>query len=321
MKKLLRNATIAGAALVFSGFALSGFSFTNIQHDLHEISRQPLAQKQATFDADSVKKIRVDIDNVKVTVKTETGIDRVTVDYYETKTDKFSVNNSNGTVSLWRAEPARDNFICFYRCMDSGTAITVTVPTDSIYAYDLTAANAPVTIENDTSLQADTVRIASSNSTVRLENIVADKTIRLQSNNGNIRMNTVSTGGNLTLESNNGTNHLVEVKAAKIDSRADNGNMMLERVTANEVTAVASNGTIRLDRLNTNKAMFTSDNGNVRGSLDGSKEDYRIRLTSDNGSIRVNNTEHNGTYLSDNAAAKQLTVQSSNGTVDITFEQ
>lgn len=319
MKKLSRIALISGLGCVLVAFAWSGFSWQRIQADTQTISKKDYVTKRVDVSAAGIQRIATDLDDVSVELQTHAS-DRITVEYFETKANKFSVVDADGAVRISQQEGESGQFYCLFRCIGTPSTITVTVPAKSAYAYDLSAGNGHVRFKQDALLQTQSLRIVSSNSNVELQDIKANGAVRLQSDNGNIRLSTVEVDGELRLRSSNGRHELADVKATAIDSRSDNGNTEFDRVTTGTLTAHNSNGRITLVELDALRSTFTSDNGGVEGSLAGAKELYDIKARSSNGSLRINGETHDGAYFSDAAnSPRKVTITSSNATVDVTF--
>jgi DUF4097 and DUF4098 domain-containing protein YvlB len=320
MKKVSLIAIATGVAFIFIALIWSGFSWHRIQNDLQHISQKNYTEKQEIFSANTIKRVNVNIDNVQVIIKTQTDNSHVRVAYFTSEDDKFTITNSGDTVSVSRAKAADPHFLCFFRCIGTPGTITVYVPADSIYAYSLTADNAPVSFDNAATLRTQTIHVESSNSSAKLQHIAADGTIDLHSDNGSVQLRYVTATGKLSLTSSNASNELVNVQAPSIDSQADNGSTSLDTVTATDLTAHTSNASITLTRLAAKHSTLTSDNGSVHGSLVGSKDDFAIKIGSSNGSIQLDGTKYDGAYFSGgNNAAQSLSVQSSNSSIKLTF--
>lgn len=324
MKKASRITLIAGMAIALIGFAWSGFSWSSVQNDVRQIGRQGYTEKHKTFDARNIERIKVNIDNVKVVVKLQPSraSTDVTVDYFESDTDSFTLAAADNTLSLTRAQKQHETFMCFFRCASTPAAITVYVPRASVFAYDLQADNAPVHFENTDTIQATTVHVGASNSRVQLQRLTARGDVTINNDNGSIRLRDISSSGRLRLGSSNASNMLSNVRATSITSTTDNGSATLDSIETGELTVSASNASINLDRIAATRSNFTSDNGSVQGSMLGAKDDYSIKMSSDNGSIEVNGARYDGSYFAgtDNAP-KSLAVQSSNASIRMTFER
>jgi hypothetical protein len=322
MKKVSRIAIAIGAVLVLIGFVWSGFSPRHIWNDVDMIGQKHYTPLHASFDAAPVQSIDTDLGNIQIRVAADAGSAHVTVDYFKTQTEQFKVTDTGGAVSVTRAGSEPSQFMCLFRCIGTPHTITIHVPAASAYAYRLTADNASVNFTNSATLQAQSIRVESSNSTVQVANIAAHGAVTLRSSNGNIRLRGLTTDGILTLDSSNGTNQLTNVTAPAIHATALNGGDTLAAVTTKNLNVRASNATVSLSQLHADHTTITSDNGGVKGSLAGPKDNYSIKVQSSNGSIHLNGASYDGSYFSGNdSAPKSLSVSASNGGVDLTFDK
>ncbi len=322
MKKVSLFAIATGIVLIIIALVWSGFSWHRIHDDVQRIGREDYTNKQATFESSSIQNIKVNVDDVSVTIKTRADANHVTVTYSQSKTDKFKVTGSNGTVSVSRADTAahsRDG-LCIFRCVGNPDPITIYVPAQSVYGYDLTANDAPVAFNTTDILQTRTVHVVSSDSSVQLQNLSTDGPLSLTSSNGSIRLQSVKASGTIGLISSDASNVLLHVQAPSITSRTDNGSATLDSVTTQNLTVNTSDASIVLNRLVATHISLTSDNGGISGTIAGSKDDYDSKISSDNGGIWVDGVAYNGAYFSNGGKpAKSLIVKASDASVTITF--
>lgn len=322
MKKISRIAITAGIALVFVGLICTGFNLRRIRDDIDMIGQKHYTPLQAKFDAAPVHEISTELGDVDVQIASDPDSTQVTVDYYKTPSDRFKVTSSNGIVSITRARARPSQFMCLFRCIGRPNTITIHVPTDSNYAYYLTAEDAPVSFTNSNTLHAQTIHVTSSNSSVRVHKIIAAGALQLRSSNGRIELQDITAGGTVTLNSSNGTNELVRLTAPTIHTTADNGGDTLQTVATHNLNVHASNATVRLDDLQADHTTITSDNGNVEGSLAGAKNQYSIKAWSANGTLQFDGASYPTPYTYGNdTAPKSLSVSASNGRIDLTFDK
>jgi len=322
MKKVSRFAIAIGAVLILIGLVWSGFSWHRISGDIQHIGQKDYTAQQATFDSASIRNIKVNISDVGVTIKPQTGSGQVRVDYFKTKENLFKVTGSDGTVSVSRSDssPIDQQLFCFFRCLSSPSAITIYVPADSSYGYDLTADNAPVVFNAGSKLHTKSVRIVSSDSRVALQNLTIDGTADLSSDNGSIWLQDIMASDKLSLRSSDASTVLTRVQAPDITSKTDNGSTRLDHVTATDLTANTSDASILLIRLTASHVTLTSDNGGISGSIIGSKDDFDSRISSDNGSIHIDGVATGSAYFSGKGKhPKSLTARASDASVNIQF--
>lgn len=320
MKKLSLIALGIGGACIVSGLAMSSFNVSRIKHDLQAISHKSYTTKSASFAAQPVRTIKTDLSNVSVTIKENTTSDKVSVDYFESKKDKFAVTDTNGTVLVSRLDTKNmSDAICLFRCIDTPGKIVINVPVHSSFAYDITANNTTVRFKNSTILHATSVRVQSSNGSVQLKRLTTTGNIEIQSDNGSSTLRDVTAAGNINLHSSNGGDQLDNVTAETITARGNNAKVALQHVATNNLTAQTSNGSITFEHLKADHITAISDNSIIRGSIAGSRVDYKARVTANNGNVTIDNHKYDSIYFLDGTQQKSLSATSSNGSISINF--
>lgn len=122
------------------------------------------------------------------------------------------------------------------------------------------------------------------------------------------------TAGSVDAATTNGNIQLKDFNASgKAAVRTTNGQITLTNLTAQSVTAANTNGRIQLDAVNSNGAVTLSTvNGSISGTLRGSADDYAVNAGTVNGSNNLVNSTSGG---------KALSAHTTNGSIDIQFEQ
>jgi DUF4097 and DUF4098 domain-containing protein YvlB len=206
--------------------------------------------------------------------------------------------------------------------MGSPIAVTIYVPTNSSYSYNLTSDNGPVLFKNSGTLKTGAIQVKSSNSIVQLQHLSVGGAVSLTSDNGGIEMESVTSSAKINLGSSNARNVLTHVSAPSIVSKTNNGGAMFRLVTVKDISVNTSNATITLDHLVADHIAMTSDNGGITGTIIGSKDDYASKVTVDNGDIRVNGTKYGDLYLTDTSKnGRTLTAKASNASATLNFVQ
>ncbi len=322
MKKISIVGIIIGVVVLIAGLAWSGFSWHRIQDDIQTLNSKDYVAKKSTFDSSSVQTIKVNISNTGVFVRTQADVDHVTVDYSETKYDKFVVGNEDGVVSVMHTESKSvNNIFCLLRCVNMSDPVTIYVPADSAYKYDITAGNAPVTF-NDTNvsiLRVRNIHVSSSNSGVKLQNMMIDGTVKIDSSNGSIRLQDVIATDVIDLGSSNSSTVLIGVKAPTIVSETSNGSATLDSITAKDLRVNTSNASITLKRLMAERSNLTSDNGSISGSIVGARDSYMLDISSENGGIEIDGDKYEKSFVSGANLNKSLTARASNSAIKINF--
>lgn len=320
MKKISLIVLGIGGALIVCGLAMSGFNLSRVKHDMQAISHKGYITKATSFDAQPVQTIKTDLGNVSVTIKENSASDKISVNYFESKKDKFAVTSTNGTVLVSRLDTERSSdFMCLFRCIDAPGKIVISVPADSTYAYDLTANNASVRFENTMTLHATSVRVQSSNGRIQMKQLATTGAIELQSNNGSTLLQNIKANDQINVRSSNGTNEFDSVQATTITTHSNNGKATLTDIAAKNLAVQTSNGSITFNQVAADHIKATSNNGSVQGDIIGSKDAYNAQVISNNGSVKIDGREYNSSYIMDSARQKSLSITSSNGSIHINF--
>jgi len=134
----------------------------------------------------------------------------------------------------------------------------------------------------------------------------------VRTTNGHIEATNL-TAEKISLSTSNGS---IQVKGAAcrlLESYNSNGSLHFENVLASEsFTVTDSNGSIRLEKLDCPEIHIKTSNGSVKGTIAGKESDYNIDFDTSNGS---------GSRTADNGAEKNITVYSSNGSIDLEFAE
>ncbi|HSW98405.1 MAG TPA: DUF4097 family beta strand repeat-containing protein [Candidatus Saccharimonadales bacterium] len=320
MKKSSLYGIAVGLTLFVAGLAWTGFNGRRIQHDFQQIGHRGYASQQATLGAAAVTRIHVDASDVPVIVKTQPDSSTVRVAYFSSKNDKFAVTSANGIISVARATPVKSHFMCLFACIHTPYSIIIYVPAGSDYAYAVTANNEAVTFQNSGTLHTGNVSISASHGTVKLQQLVTNGDITVDGGDGSIALQQVQATGTLKLTSPYADTSLTNVQAKTITDQSDNGSASLDTVTADTLSVNANDGTITLKRLAARNGTLTSNYGSITGSVQGSKNDYALKASSPNGSVKIDGVPHDTSYSSGNNAKKTLTVQAPNGEISLNFE-
>lgn len=108
---------------------------------------------------------------------------------------------------------------------------------------------------------------------------------------------------------------------ANFDIECDSGNVTVENMVGNNIEVSCENGNIEAKTINFNIVSLDSSNGNIDAELSGKFEDYRYELENENGATNVGDisTSHSIETEGNHGANKKLSLESSNGNIDVRF--
>ena len=151
--------------------------------------------------------------------------------------------------------------------------------------------------------------LRTNNGVIHVENITANS-VHAESDNGVVKFSEVTVSGLLYAQTDNGAMKLDRVNAGEIKIDSDNGAVKLINVVAVRVEAETNNGAINLERLSADDISMKADNGAISGTILGTKEEFRIAVSTGNGTCNLKDKEN---------GEKSLRVRAGNGSIRIFF--
>lgn len=213
-----RISCVAGAILLAS-FATIGCG----------TATEPFSKKTWTASAEDVRSIEVDVRDRPIYV-TATDGGEVVMDYSENSKERYSIDDSNGTLHVVMTEDAKEwTDYVGTKPAETDREIRIQVPGDALDTLDVSTTNAAVRISPIE--VRDSVSLASNGGDIVLDDLRAGQAIRLDVKNGNIvgtlagsmRDYTISTtqkkGGSTLPESNAAGNVALDITANNGDIR------------------------------------------------------------------------------------------------------
>ena len=156
----------------------------------------------------------------------------------------------------------------------------------------------------------------------------------LRTSNARMDVKGVNLWGQALLGTSNASITLTQVSAKRLELTASNGNITLDgvkaaadvkavtsnaKIRANGVTAPqaltlkSSNASIHVEAVNSRDISLVTSNGAVKGTMPGSLREYSVQSATSNGK--------NSLPARMGGGDKQLTVRTSNGSIDLRFEK
>ena len=300
----------AGAALAL-GLLILLMILIIAGFDFGKLSSVP-AKEQKNYTAGSADLKSIIISDTDNSVRIAEGDgDKIEVVYYENSLEYYEINESNGALSI----KARNNkkwydYVGVLNFQVQNTTLLVMVPKDVLEKLDIKTSNGSVTVE--------------SVSPARLLNIYTD--------NGKIAVTNINSQAGIVLTTSNGPLTLENINAAYIKGKTTNGNVKAENIACKtfaglsstnakidadvikcgeSISLTSTNGRIRVGGLSANEINLKTSNASITGSVSGSIKDYIIRSKTTNADNKLQNLD---------LGSKKLTVNTSNGKIDISFE-
>lgn len=329
-KKFLAVVGIAAAVgllIAFIGFAMVGFDLEKLDMD------GEYTQKVYTTSANEATSIKINIDTMKVKVcQREDDSNDIRITYYENNKRKPTINNEDGTVILNDRKEFNNLFVTdgiFSGFKRSRLETIVEIPKNSkALKISVNTSNAAISAENliadNISLNTSNAAISvsgkfenevyceTSNSSIKSKNISANS-ITFNTSNGYCGVENVESNA-LNVNTSNSAISITNINSSVVKLETSNGYIKLGDVTADiSLYAETSNGSISTKGVDSNKIELYTSNGSINSTVVGKEKDFRIDSGTSNGN---NNIAGRG----NNLANKSLSVYTSNGNINIGFD-
>ena len=263
--------------------------------------------------------LTIDFSNAAVTVYVDDSVDALSVIYPQTQTASgkntsvITVNDKDGALGI-KEKPVLIYNLCSWRVKTP--KITVQLPSDRVYALDLSVDNGSITLTGDLyNVEKLTLSTCNGSIDTRGAQISCETQINVEVNNGQIKLGSIS-AQSLNASTDNGE---IVVNDGTVSGVAyletDNGKISVNgKFTASEFIAETDNGEINASGglIDAQKITLDTDVGAIVAKVAGKQSDYTISVDNDHGSTNVS---------SQTGGSKQLSVNVSVGEIKITFEE
>ncbi|MBR3743271.1 MAG: DUF4097 family beta strand repeat protein [Clostridia bacterium] len=277
-------------------------------------------QQTVTCPADSLRAVSLTCGEMPIVVKTAEGSD-VTLIYYTCDSDPYEAEARDGVLTLRRVESNNGGLARFTFSVLGGImrmawnkpspTVELHVPENALLDLEARTSNASIKIKGPralcrTELKTSNGRIAlehvkcktldavNSNARLTLENVETKQSLNGKTSNGRIELDMVASGGDMILTTSNG-----RIEADNCSARG-------------ELRLTTSNGAIKADRLDGQSVTLKTSNSGITGTLPGQQSDWQIESGTSNGRSNLPNHQ---------PGSKPLRVHTSNGSIDVKFEE
>ncbi len=278
------------------------------------------SQKTLSCPADSLRAVSLTCGEMPIVVKACAG-DDVTLIYYTCENDPYEAETRDGVLTLRRAEFTGSRAGRFTFSVLGGLirlawnkqcpTVELHVPETALLDVDAHTSNASIKVDGPRALCAVTLKTSNgrialehvkcktlnavnSNARLTLENVEAKQGLTGKTSNGRIELDMVASGGDMILTTSNG-----RIEADVCSARG-------------ELRLTTSNGAIKADRLDGRSVTLKTSNSGITGVLPGQQSDWQIESGTSNGRSNLPNHQ---------PGSKPLRVHTSNGSIDVKFEE
>ncbi|MBE5782238.1 MAG: DUF1700 domain-containing protein [Clostridiales bacterium] len=277
-------------------------------------------EKKAVYPASSLNAIRIRARDCAIRFFPAQD-DQITLIYHTCKEDPYALSCQDGLLSLECQSAHRSWQKGFSFSFQGGfqinwkasgpPPIALHIPVDALLDLDLGTQNSAIRGEGLSALCA--VTLATSNARISLENMSC-KSLQLQSSNARLELINVSAKQFIQGDTSNGRIEASKVSAAEeLTLTTSNGRFQAEEISVKGLlNFTTSNGNIALQCIQAGEIRLRTSNGKIQGALPGKQADWAIESATSNG--KNNLPKHQ-------AGAKPLTVRTSNGNINLLFEE
>jgi DUF4097 and DUF4098 domain-containing protein YvlB len=267
-----------GLAFLLIGLALVLVVSTTTNANIFVLDDENFTLNEEDYSKDDFDSFYFDLDNRSVYIE-ESEDDQIHLKYYTHEKDLVDYEDTENEVNLTITRKWYYNIFSFNVFSDKDYyKVYLSLPADLVIDM-LEVSTSNGRVESDIDNVFSTVRLISSNGRMDIANLSANN-ILVSTSNGDIDLNDV-------------------VVSSSVDLDTSNGDILINNLAANEIDADTSNGRVYLLVL-------------------GEKEDYRVTLSTSNGSEIYDGLKvDSGTINS--SGSKTISLDSSNGDVEVSF--
>lgn len=297
-------------------------------------SERKYVKKFYTVRESEVSSINVytDMMKVKVCVR-EDNSDEIRITYFENNKHKPSITNENGTVTLndkmeFSAGNIFSFLIGFSGIKRSRLETVIEIPKNNTLKISVETNNAKITANNLTAnnlfLKTSNASIdvsgnfvsevycKTSNSKINSENLAADNITFITSNGMCNAENII--GKSLSISTSNSSINIKNINSDSVSLKTSNSSINLgDTIAKASFYAKTSNGSINTKGIVSDKIEFVSCNGGISSNIVGRDKDFAIQS-------KTSNSNNNLLGRGNSSASKALSVYTSNGKIDISFD-
>lgn len=254
-----------------TGLVLAGIGTCFLLAGCQSLGGSSYEEKHYENNAD-IQTLEISDDNMKINVVGVSNDQPLTIDYYENKSQTYTISESNNKVSMKKKSRSFGwNIFSLFNWNFEDIEVTVEVPEDQLKNLTVKTENGKIVVEN---LTIDEGKLKTTNGKLMVEDVQAKNSLKLETTNGKIE--------------------LANVQAEDVKIDTTNAKISFdELMIGNSLQAKTTNGKIS-GTIDGSQRDFdidsetTNGDNNLKNAGSGSKE---LKLKTTNGSIRVDFSE------------------------------
>ncbi|MGN1466878.1 MAG: DUF4097 family beta strand repeat-containing protein [Ruminococcus sp.] len=304
MKKFLIIGCIVlsvGLIVFVCGFALSGW-------DIFAMETQSEFAEKTYTSSEKISTIQLEDDNTRVEL-TESSDDKVHITYFENEKESYEIKEDK-TLLIKRTDSYKwYDYIFNIRLRER--YIEIKIPQSFGGNVILNTGNGKIGVQN---IKVKSLSAHTSNGSIDFGFVQAGEDIKVITSNGSVNIQDTQAKGTVDIKTSNASVTLGSSSFENLSAKSSNGKIQLLNVKAeNEIYAETSNGKIDIERISAEKSItLKTSNAGVTGTVLGTISDFTVTSHTSNGNNNLPENMPGGD--------KQLNVDTSNGKIDVSFE-
>lgn len=231
------------------------------------------------------------------------------VEFVSAKEKYFDITTDDGTLTV--RQKSR-NF--FYRIILHRIEFKLTIPESFKGKLRFRNKNGGVYLDGGKFTE---VELSTDNGKFEIKGAACDN-LHLKLSNGSVTAKNLTVGNGAAIKCRNGTVKVESVSSPALTIFSKNAALTAIDVKADKLECQTSNGTIDASGVTADELRLETSNGKIVASPLGDRNDYKLTIDADHGSITVDGVAYkklaDATHLS-----KRLSARTANGDIDIRF--
>ncbi len=316
MKTYVKVLLLIAAALTVVGVICFGILAARGGLDPEALSSEIYTKLENEYSVAPDALISLDVDITELVIIPSPD-DKIHLTCYESERFQYDIISENGRFSVKLIAP-RFSFRWLFTVDLSQHPMTLAIPEDFSGSIDIKTTTGDVSVKKLSGITA--LGIGTTTGDVELEGISAES-IDIAVKTGSVEAERVTAENEVAIKSTTGDIELDTVSAEGITTESTTGSQSLNSVTSEVSKHIATTGSIVFKWLDSDDITLEASTGSIRGTLVGTRSDYRVKATTSTGKSNIHPD------VSDSLSSairpeglRTLDVKTSTGDIYIKFE-
>lgn len=291
MKKNVKIALMAGLALIVTGALIFGVSFMLAKGDWnrYSVSSRSVTRESYSVDASQVTALQIYEGDREVRIQPSSD-GKLSVSYCDVDGESYEIELTDGVLSVKRdGDRALSGYVGVNIGKQADDALIISLPADFGGDVQLNSGSGDISLKG---FEAGVLSLCLGSGKVQVENMQAAE-LSVTCASSDVFLENVTVQGTAFIACTSGAIDVSNCKAQSVEGYSTSGDIEISALDASAIS-------------------LGSTNGDISGSVAGSRADYSISCHTTSGESNLQS------YQTD--AQRSLSVQSTSGSVDISFE-